>query len=284
VRSRPAHGLSEATLRLGQELRHRYGGVVAPPITLLPGHVDHLQLVEQAGGELGDGTILLGLESHDLQPLTIDLGRESHLIVLGDNECGKTATLRTVCREIVRTRTPAQARLFIADFRRGLLGVVGSEHLGGYAVSAPTFAASLPDVVEVLQRRMPPAEASIEQLRNRSWWPGPEVYVVVDDYDLVATTSGSTLAPLVEYLPFAVDVGLHVVVARRSTGATRAMFDPLLSGLRDAGAMALIMSGSPDEGAVIGSVRPTPLPPGRGTLVTRSRADQLVQVAWTPAP
>jgi S-DNA-T family DNA segregation ATPase FtsK/SpoIIIE len=277
-------GLSEATLRLGQELKHRYGGVVAPPITLLPTHVDHRQLVEQGGGELGDGTILLGLESPDLQPLTIDFGRRSHLIVLGDNECGKTATLRTVCREIVRTSTPAQARLFIADFRRGLLGVVDSGHLGGYAVSAPTFAASVSDVAEVLQRRMPPAQASIEQLRNRSWWSGPEVYVVVDDYDLVATTSGSPLAPLVEYLPFAVDVGLHVIVARRSAGVTRAMFDPLLSGLRDAGAMGLIMSGSPDEGAVIGSVRPTPLPPGRGTLVTRSRADQLVQVAWTPAP
>ncbi len=131
---------------------------------------------------------------------------------------------------------------------------------------------------------MPPAQASLEQLRDRSWWSGPEIYFVVDDYDLVATTSGSPLTPLVEYLPYAVDLGLHVIVARRSAGAARAMFEPMLCGLRDAGAMGLIMSGSPDEGALIGSVRPTPLPPGRGTLVTRSRADQLVQVACTPAP
>jgi S-DNA-T family DNA segregation ATPase FtsK/SpoIIIE len=62
------------------------------------------------------------------------------------------------------------------------------------------------------------------------------------------------------------------------------MFEPLLTALRDSGAMGLIMSGSPEEGTLLGPVRPTPLPPGRGTLVTRSRADQLVQVAWTPAP
>ncbi|WP_425171678.1 type VII secretion protein EccCa [Mycobacterium sp.] len=277
-------GLSEATLGLGQQLRHRYGGVVAPPITLLPAHVDHRHLIEQAGSEISNANILLGLESHDLRPVTIDFGRQSHLLVVGDAECGKTTTLRTVCREIVRTRTAAQARLFIADFRRGLLGVVGSGHLGGYAVSAPTFAAFLAAVIDVLQRRLPPAQASLEQLRDRSWWSGPEIYFVVDDYDLVATTSGSPLTPLVEYLPHAVDLGLHVIVARRSAGAARAMFEPMLCGLRDAGAMGLIMSGSPDEGALIGSVRPTPLPPGRGTLVTRSRADQLVQVACTPAP
>lgn len=276
-------GLSEATLRLGHELHHRYGEIVAPPVLLLPAHIDHQRLVQQAGKELR-AAILLGLESHELGLSTVDLGRQSHLLVVGDNECGKTATLRTICREIVRTRTAAQARLFIVDCRRGLLGVVGTEYLGGYAVSAPTVAAVLPEVMGVLQQRMPSAQASPEQLRNRSWWTGPELYVVVDDYDLVATASGNPLAPLVQYLPYAVDLGFHLIVTRRSAGAARAMFEPLLSGLRDAGAMALIMSGSADEGPLIGSVRPTPLPPGRGTLVTRSRADQLVQVGWTPAP
>jgi S-DNA-T family DNA segregation ATPase FtsK/SpoIIIE len=54
--------------------------------------------------------------------------------------------------------------------------------------------------------------------------------------------------------------------------------------VRDAGAMGLLMSGTPDEGPLVGAARLRPLPPGRGTLVTRNRADQLIQVAWTPAP
>lgn len=40
------------------------------------------------------------------------------------------------------------------------------------------------------------------------------------------------------------------------------------------------MSGSRDEGKVVGDVRPTKLPPGRGILVTRG-GTELIQVAWT---
>ena len=116
----------------------------------------------------------------------------------------------------------------------------------------------------------------------RSWWSGPEIYVVVDDYDLVAGTTGTNpLAPFVDFLPHAKDLGLHIMVARRSGGAARAMFDPVLARLRDLGCMGLMMCASPEEGVLLGAARPTKLPPGRGTLVTRSQPEQLVQVAWS---
>lgn len=57
---------------------------------------------------------------------------------------------------------------------------------------------------------------SQEQLRARSWWSGPDLYVVVDDYDLVAAAAGNPLLSLLEYLPYARDLGLHAIVARRS--------------------------------------------------------------------
>jgi DNA segregation ATPase FtsK/SpoIIIE, S-DNA-T family len=44
------------------------------------------------------------------------------------------------------------------------------------------------------------------------------------------------------------------------------------------------MSGSPDEGLTIGSVRPSPLPPGRGVLATRRGDPKMIQVGWTPEP
>ncbi|GAB3967555.1 hypothetical protein GCM10027615_17250 [Plantactinospora veratri] len=43
------------------------------------------------------------------------------------------------------------------------------------------------------------------------------------------------------------------------------------------------MSGSKDEGALIGSVRPGPMPPGRGRLVTRKEGIRLVQLAYLPS-
>jgi S-DNA-T family DNA segregation ATPase FtsK/SpoIIIE len=110
------------------------------------------------------------------------------------------------------------------------------------------------------------------------------VYVVVDDYDLVAGTSGNPLLPLLDLLPHSRDLGLHLVIARRSGGAGRAMFDPILARLRDLGCMGLMMSANPDEGVLLGSVRPSSLPPGRGTLIRRGHADHLVQVSWTDPP
>jgi S-DNA-T family DNA segregation ATPase FtsK/SpoIIIE len=89
---------------------------------------------------------------------------------------------------------------------------------------------------------------------------------------------------LLDLLPHASDIGLHVIVARRSGGAARAMFDPFLARMRDLGAIGIIMSTSPDEGPLLGSVRPMMLPPGRAVVVRRGQPDQLVQLGWTDPP
>jgi S-DNA-T family DNA segregation ATPase FtsK/SpoIIIE len=194
--------------------------------------------------------------------------------------------LRTICRELLRTTTAAQTQLFIVDFRRSLLGVLEpeSEHLGGYLASANAVNAALPSLADRLRGREAPSNVTPTQLRSRSWWSGPEIYVLIDDYDLVATDRANPLMPLLEFLPEAKDLGLHLVLARRSGGAARAMYEPLLAALRDAGCLTLLMSGSPDDGLTIGSVRQSPMPPGRGTLIARQGDSQLVQVAWSPPP
>jgi S-DNA-T family DNA segregation ATPase FtsK/SpoIIIE len=201
-------------------------------------------------------------------------------LILGEPQCGKTAVLRLLCRELVRTSRPEDVQLVIVDVRRTMLGVVETGHLCGYAGSSIAANAVLNDVVEQMRARLPDEVVTQRQLRDRSWWSGPELYVIVDDYDLLTTTAGSPLAPLVELLPYAADVGLHVVVARRSSGAARAMFDPVLAGLRDLGCLGLMMSAPPDEGVLLGSVRPSTLPPGRATVIRRGHQAQFVQVAW----
>ena len=107
------------------------------------------------------------------------------------------------------------------------------------------------------------------------------MFVVIDDYDMVATSGQNPLLPLLDYLPQGRDIGLHLVVARRSGGAGRAMYEPILGRLRELSTPGLIMSGSRDEGALVGAVRPSPMPPGRGTLVRRD-GTALVQTAWAP--
>ena len=87
---------------------------------------------------------------------------------------------------------------------------------------------------------------------------------------------------LVDYLAQARDVGLHVLVARRAGGASRALFEPLLMGLKDLNTQGVLLSGDPQEGSLLGDHRPEPLPPGRGTLVMRNQG-LLVQGAGLPA-
>jgi S-DNA-T family DNA segregation ATPase FtsK/SpoIIIE len=286
----PGRGLHDGGLQMAIASPGRRAGEMlrqwpsaAPPIALLPARVEYQSLVEPAPDSVGTD-VVIGLEESELRPLTVDFAQQPHLLILGDSECGKTAALRTVCRELLRTTNAAQSQLFIVDFRRSLLGVIGpeSEHLGGYLASAAAVEAVLPGLTDELRERLPRPDATPMQLHTRSWWSGPEIYVVVDDYDLVATAHGNPLSPLVEFLPQAKDLGLHLVVARRSGGAARAMYEPLLAGLREASCMALLMSGSPDEGLMFGSVRQSPMPAGRGTLITRGTSPQLVQVAWSP--
>ncbi len=276
---RPGRGLTPEGLQMlvaqpqGWEPLRRTD-YTAPPIPLLPNVVDRATLTAASDRPV------LGVDEH--QPVTIDFERQPHLLILGDHECGKTAVLRTLCRELMRTRTAEQAQLLVIDYRRGLLGVVDTAYLAGYAMSAPACGELLPGVIDRLARRLPGPDVGPQQLRERSWWSGPEIYVIVDDYDVVATAAGNPLTPLLEYLPHAGDLGLHLVVARRSGGASRAMYEPVLAALHDVGAMGLVMSGDAADGPLIGSVRPAPLPPGRGTLVTRAGGERLIQVAWEP--
>jgi S-DNA-T family DNA segregation ATPase FtsK/SpoIIIE len=57
----------------------------------------------------------------------------------------------------------------------------------------------------------------------------------------------------------------------------------VVQSLRDLAMPGLLLSGSPDEGPLLGSQKPQPAPPGRGRLVTRDRGVEVVQMAWREA-
>ena len=126
-----------------------------------------------------------------------------------------------------------------------------SEHLGGYATAAQSCGEMMVRIAETLGGHLPPADVTQQQLRDRSWWSGPDLFVLIDDYDLVAVgTMNNPLAPIVEFLTQARDVGLRVILTRRSGGAGRAIFDPFIGRLKDLACNALVMSGSREEGAL----------------------------------
>ncbi len=263
---------------LVQQARDAWPGEPAPSVRLLP-RLLAVEDLRQLADPLAPG-IPVGLNETALAPVNLTLDTEPHLIIFGDAQCGKTNLLRLIARSLVERYTPDEARIMMVDYRRGLLGVIGGDHLLEYAPSAKVVEEMTGGVVSAMNNRLPGPDITPEQLRNRSWWSGPELYLLIDDYDLVAAPGRSPLAALVDLLPQARDIGLHLIIARRCGGASRALYDPVLQRLRELEMPGLIMSGSRDEGVLFGNSRPSTQPPGRGTLVRRSDGTNLIQVAW----
>ena len=252
----------------------------APPVRMLPALVPHGDLPR---GEAGRA-LAIGIAEHDLRPVYLWPATDPHFLLFGDSESGKTSFLRQVAQRITEAYPPQQARILLVDYRRGLLGAVGPDHLIGYGTNLAVTAGLMADVADAMAVRLPGPEVTAEQLRTRSWWRGSDLYVLVDDYDLVAGAAGNPLAPLLDYLAQGRDIGLHLVLTRRSGGAGRALYDPVIQRLKEIGTPGLVLSGDRDEGPLLGAVRPSAQPPGRGHLVGRRGAAQLVQLAWLPPP
>lgn len=246
-------------------------GPPVTPLQLLPRDLPITQLPHSSEPRLG-------LRERDLSVLTLPTA-SPHLLIFGDSRSGKSNLLRTLGQEICRVRDPGQAQLVVIDPRRSLLGDFDDEHLLHSSTTADQAQRHIADVAAHLTARLPGNDVTPKQLRARSWWTGPEVYVMVDDYDLVVG-SVSPLTPLLPLLAQAGDVGLHLFLARRAGGAARALFEPTIQTLRDLGAAGLLLSASPEEGPLIGGVRGEPAPPGRGHFVSRETTE-ICQIAWS---
>jgi S-DNA-T family DNA segregation ATPase FtsK/SpoIIIE len=241
-----------------------------------------LPAAELPAAKGGDRRVPVGISESDLAPVHVDFDADPHFIAFGDIESGKTGLLRLIAAGIADRYPPGAARILLVDYRRGMLGSVPETHLLAVAGSEPALVPMLADIAEGLRARLPGPDVTQEQLRDRSWWSGAELFVLVDDYDLVAGGNGSPLAALLEFLPQAKDVGLHLVLVRRTGGATRALYEPVLQRVRELGSPGIVLSGARDDGPLLGDVKLSQQPPGRGHLVSRRAGVELVQVAWLP--
>jgi S-DNA-T family DNA segregation ATPase FtsK/SpoIIIE len=296
----PGRGITKARLHtlgalpetdadtLSAAIGKAWTGPRAPKVRMLPSQVSYDELLKPAepSGIPRQRTpeVVIGVDEQRLAPIGLDFASEPHFLVFGEGESGKSNFLRLLARGVcdAAEQGEGKAMFVVIDYRRSLMDAVPNDYLVSYNAAAPAAVATVNDLLPALKSRLPGPDVTPDQLRRRNWWSGKDVYVLVDDYDLVATTTGNPLSPLVELLPYARDIGLHLILARQTGGAGRAQFDPVIQRLRELNCPGLLLSGDRDEGQLIGGSRPSRQPAGRGQLVTRRTGAVLVQTALMP--
>ena len=174
-----------------------------------------------------------------MTPVLLDLaGRDPHLLVLGDSRCGKTTVLRGLAQGAIDRHSPDELVIALMDARGELAGDIPDEYLGGHATSGRQARQLAESIAAELEKRAADRSAG-----------GPRIVVIADDFDILAAGGAEPLRPLLPYLASARDLRLNVVVSRPVAGASRAMFDVALQGVRDTGGTALIMSGDRARGS-----------------------------------
>lgn len=268
----------------------------APPVRRLPARFGVEQVRELASRDtrqgVGAGGIAWAISELDLAPVYLNFAENSHLMVTGRRECGRTTTLATIMSEIGRLYAPGassapppapgrpSAQVWLVDPRRQLLTALGSDYVERFAYNLDGVVAMMGELAAALAGREPPPGLSAEELLSRSWWSGPEIFLIVDDIQQLPPGFDSPLHKAVPFVSRAADVGLHVIVTRTFGGWSSAGSDPMLRALHQANAPLLVMDADPDEGFIRGKMKGGPLPRGRGLLMAEDTG-VFVQVAAT---
>ncbi|MFF4756910.1 type VII secretion protein EccCb [Streptomyces sp. NPDC002514] len=269
---------ADGLTRLANQVSDAWQGDVPLGPRTLPKVLNANQLPKDHIPSLG---LAIGIEEWG-DPAYINFDTDPHFVIFGDGQSGKTSLLRLIMKKITERYTPERARFVIGDYRRSLMRVAPDSYEAEYAAMPAALESLVPDICAVMKKRMPGPEVTPQELHDRSWWSGPELFLIVDDFDLVATASGNPLHPLTEYLPYSKELGLHLIIARRCAGAGRSMYEPMMLRLKELDASGIVLSGQQVEGQLLGGVTPTQLPPGRGVLIIRNLRTSLVQTAWLP--
>lgn len=263
-------------LSSGQDIAHACavtsGQTPVPPLKQLPSTLCLSTLRDRAPAPRHG--LLLGMGGPRLEPVAWDFSQSQHLVCFGGQGSGKSTLLRTIAEEICGLGREA-ARIVLIDHRRSHLGALPEEMVAGYSGGTAQTEKLVADTVHTLSARLPGPEVTATELAARSWWSGPEIFLVIDDYDLLPD---GCLNPLLGVLPHARDIGLHIVLARKSGGVQRALFRPFLAELKDQAPTAVLLDAEKDDGPLFG-VRTGPKPPGRAALVEKGTHRGLIHIA-----
>lgn len=249
-----------------------------------------------------------------------------NLLVYGEKESGKTNALRSVMESVMRQFAPKDAVIIVIDPLRQMLGERDRLYERGYMQRAkfvdkvdssgatvldadgkpvqvrkrpPGYVASREDIdavaemlVRLMVSRRPGDDATSDQLRNRTYFTGPEVYVFIDNFASIASGYAAKTAfdevevggeSVSRLLATGTDLGVHFILSDGTGFADRVKASALLLALRESlMAPILQLAGAPASGLPVAqafNLKPARWRAGQGRLIVDAEDHVMVQTA-----
>jgi type VII secretion protein EccCb len=263
----------------------------APKVRVLPERIYLHELDPAPPGPDADyrtrWTVPLGVRESDLTVAYNQMNLTPHLLIFGAPKSGKTRIAHAVSQAICSRNSPSQVRFMLADYRSGLLDAVPQSHLldaGAVNRNSATLEEAIKALAINLKKRLPPPDLTTAQLRARSWWSGPDVVLLVDDWHMIVAASGVVppMAPLFPLLPASADIGLHIIVTCQMSQAHRATMDKFVGAAYGAGSPTLFLAGEKQD-FPSREIKVQRRPPGQAFLVSPD-AKEVIQAAYVDPP
>ena len=263
----------------------------AAPARAIPQLPDWVMLDELATGV--SGQFSLGLRESDLSTQLWSPAVDAHLVVMGDAQCGKTTVLRTVGRQLdaYASASPADRKPIIMafDLRRTLLGAIQTANLApnGYVYQLSQVKDAVQRLVSMVGDRASDEILDQDELLRRQSaateaFEGPEIFLLIDDYEGFVQGYDDPFAPLAAVVEMGARSGVRVIASHTKDPGVYQMNRGLLPKARTAGAPILLMSDKDLTPNLVGKVKGMVLPAGRGLYIER-RSSMMVQAATTEA-
>ena len=285
-----ATNVPEGIEALVTKIRESWNGPQAPAVRLLPAELPYDAL--KADEYTNKWHIPIGIAESNLKPVYLELDNDPHFMYLSDVETGKSNFLRVLIKTIVSRCTSKEAQFVLFDYRRSLLGAVPPNYLVKHCSTSEQSMEMVKALIAAAKSRAAPDDVTPQQLRDRSWWSGPEMFAIIDDFDLVSSGFQNPLQPLMEVVPQGRDTGLHVIITRRTGGAGRDLYGQVLGRMKDLATPGFQGSGPRAEGKLLGDIKasedasrprlacgPSPRKPQ-----DPGRLDTTGDLAWTGVP
>lgn len=222
-----------------------------------------------------DKHLPIGVSTEDLRIVTLTDATSPHLLAVGEKGKGSTSLLRGLINSIVQQYTPEQAQIVVLESKYALL--TEQEELGkrgylmGYGSDTTSVGPVVAKVKAEIERRKPSMDQNLTaaMIRDRSWYSGPEIFVIIDGIQSFVSTgygAANPVDPIAELMEGRNDLGLHVYVTGPANGfATTRQMSRIHKALANALTPTLLFSGPVAEGT---------LWPGTGIKFAQRRAGQ----------